>query len=179
MEKTFYTFVNPKKGQGMFFTGHAYTSSLGDAIFYESEENAKEELDVIIPEEDRKSCSIIPVKFSADIPDVTLESLKGLTSEDEILPILFNISPSFYEMCKEMPPYDFDNMGTEESGEDIYTFFFKDDDKNIDFYVTVNPQQDYVAGYYYNAEKGTTVGDIPDGKIEETTFKRIYENVKS
>lgn len=108
-----------------------------------------------------------------------LERLKGLTSEDTVLEVLLETSPSFEALCDTLELYDFDNMGTEESGEDVYTFFFKDNDNNLDFYVTINPQQDYVAGYYYDAEKGTTVGDLPDGKIDETTFKSIYENVKS
>ena len=108
-----------------------------------------------------------------------LERLKGLTSEEAVLEVILDVSPSFEALCDTLELYDFDNMGTEESGEDMYTFFFKDNDTNLDFYVTINPQQDYVAGYYYDAEKGTTVGDLPDGKIDETTFKRIYENVKS
>lgn len=108
-----------------------------------------------------------------------LERLKGLTSEEEVLEVLLETSQSFGVLCDTLELYDFDNMGTEESGEDIYTFFFKDDTKDLDLYIMVNPQQDYAAGYYYDSEKGSTVGDLPDGKIEESTFKKIYERVKS
>ena len=39
MEKTLYTIINPKNPNGMFFTGYTYTSSIADAIFYETAEN--------------------------------------------------------------------------------------------------------------------------------------------
>jgi len=108
-----------------------------------------------------------------------LERLKGLTSEEAVLEVLLEISPSFESLCDTLELYDFDNMGTEESGEDIYTFFFKDDTNDLDLYIMVNPQQDYTTGYYYDSEKVSPAGDLPDGKIEESTFKKIYERVKS
>lgn len=176
MEKTLYTIINPKNAQGMFFTGYTYTSSIADAIFYESEENAKEELNIIIPEKDRSSCQIVPVNISAEIPDSTIERLKGLT-EDEVLPILFDLSDSFYNMYKELTPYDFDNMGSENSGEDIYTFFFNTDNKNFDLIVMVNPQRNQVQSNLFNYSTNYS-SPLLEGDISEDTFKKIYERVK-